>query len=94
MHAIKFCFRTPYGPSGWLYVAADDTDPTAATLDPASAALGDLVAVLDRSHTFLSGIRAAGRDPRDIELGSVDLDPATLAEIPDTFAHIGLSSLS
>lgn len=94
MHALKFRFRTPSGTSGWLYVASDDADPTAATLDAASAALADLVDVLDRSHTFLSGVRAAGRDPRDVELGSVDLDPATLAEIPSTFALIGLSSLA
>lgn len=94
MHALKFRFRTPYGPSCWLYVAADDADPTAATLDPKRAALADLVAVLDRSDEFISGVRSAKRDLRDVELGSVDLDPATLAEIPDTFARIGLSSLS
>lgn len=95
MHALKFRFRTTDWRSCWLYVTADpDPDPTAATLKAQRAALPNLVAVLDRSHDFLSGVRSAGRDLRDVELGSVDLDPATLKELPDTFARIGITDLS
>ena len=95
MHALKFRFRTPQWRSCWLYVTADpDPDPTAATLKAPRAALPDLVAVLDRSHVFLDAYDQSGRSRDDLELGSVDLDPATLKELPATFARIGLTDLS
>tara|TARA_R110002012_G_scaffold284688_1_gene475555 strand:+ start:609 stop:896 length:288 start_codon:yes stop_codon:yes gene_type:complete len=95
MHALKFRFRTPEWRSCWLYVTADpDPDPSAATLKAHRAALPDLVAVLDRSHAFLAAYDLAGRSREDLELGSVDLDPATRKELPDTFSRIGITDLS
>lgn len=95
MHAIRFRFLTPSGrPSGWLYVKTGrGCAPTEATPHLREAKLKHLVAVLDRSSVFLDGVRAAGRDPADIELVSVDLDPAG-REIPGTEAPIGLTRLS
>jgi len=95
MHALKFRFRTPQWRSCWLYATSDpDPDPTAATVKSHRAALPDLVAVLDRSHSFLTAYDQSGRSRDDIELGSVDLDPITLKERPDTFARIGITDLS
>lgn len=92
MHALRFRFLTPSGrPSEWLYVKTTrGCEPTAATPDVREAKLKNLVAVLDRSSEFIAGVRAAGRDPADIELVSVDLDP-TGKEIPGTEARIGLT---
>ena len=94
MHALKFRFMTPEGHlSCWLYVRADaGAGLAAATLKPHQARLPDLLSVLDRSSAFLDGVRAAGRDPADIELVSVDLDPAG-REIPGTEARIGLTRI-
>ena len=95
MHALKFRFMTDSGHlSGWLYVTADaKSGLAAANVKSHRARLPDLVAVLDRSSAFLDGVRAAGRDPSDIELVSVDLDPAG-REIPGTEARIGLTRLT
>jgi hypothetical protein len=93
VHALKFRFMTENGLSSWLYVRADAGEGlAAATLKPHQARLPDLVAVLDRSSAFIDGVRAAGRDPADIELISVDLDPAG-REIPGTEAQIGLTRI-
>lgn len=95
MHALKFRFRTPEWRSCWLYVVADPhPDPTAATVKARHAVLPDLLAVLDRSSTFLDAYDRTGRSRADLELGSVDLAPATLTELPGTFARIGLIDLS
>lgn len=95
MHALKFRFRTPEWRSCWLYVVADPhPDPTAATVKARHAVLPDLLAVLDRSASFLSAYDLTGRSRADLELGSVDLDPATLAELPGTFARIGTTDLT
>lgn len=95
MHAIKFRFRTPEWRSCWLYVVADpNPDPTAATVKASHAVLPDLLAVLDRSSTFLDAYDRSGRSRADLELGSVDLDPATLSELPGSFARIGITDLS
>lgn len=95
MHALKFRFMRPSGrPSGWLYVKTGrGCAPTDATPNLCDAKLRTLVALLDRSSSFLDGVRAAGRSPDDIELVSVDLDPAG-REIPFTEAPIGLTRLS
>jgi hypothetical protein len=94
MHALRFRFLTPSGrPSGWLYVkTTKGCAPTAATPHVGEAKLKHLVAVLDRSSAFLDGVRAAGRDPADIELVSVDLG-ADGHEISGTAAMIGLTRL-
>lgn len=95
MHALKFRFRTPEWRSFWLYVVAEPhPDPTAATVKPHHAALPDLLAVLDRSDAFLAAYDLAGRSRSDLELGSIDLDPATLSELTGSFARIGLTDLS
>lgn len=95
MHAIKFRFRTPEWRSCWLYVVADPhPDPTAATVKARHAVLPDLLAVLDRSSTFLDAYDRTGRSRADLELGSVDLDPNTLSEINGSFARMGLTDLS
>jgi hypothetical protein len=95
MHALRFRFRTPEWRSSWLYVTADPhPDPTAATVKVRHAVLPDLLAVLDRAASFLSAYDRAGRSRADLELGSVDLDPTTLAELPGSFARIGLTDLS
>ena len=94
MHALKFRFMTENGLSCWLYVSADvGAGLAAATLKPHQARLPDLVAVLDRSSAFLEGVRAAGRDPEEVELVSVDLDPSG-REIPGTASRIGLTRFS
>lgn len=95
MHALKFRFMTPAGHlSCWLYVTADaKSGLAAATVKSHRARLPDLVSVLDRSSAFLEGVRAAGRSPDDIELVSVDLDPAG-REIPGTEARIGMKRFS
>lgn len=95
MHALKFRFMTDSGHlSCWLYVTADaSAGLAAATVKSHRARLPDLVSVLDRSSQFIDGVRAAGREPSDIELVSVDLDTSG-REIPGTEARIGINSFA
>lgn len=95
MHALKFRFMKPSGRiSDWLYVkTARGCAPTEATMHLRDAKLKNLVAVLDRSSEFIEGVRAAGRDPAEIELVSVDLDERG-REIAGTEARIGLTKFA